>query len=226
MARGMIAVADNDFGAARHVANGSEACLVWFSGLHEPFLNPNFLRSRPGLSLDGLLLLDAAADWYTNGIRDIGGGFAQSVMWLQAFLSGHGYKRVFLGGQSSGGYAAIRIARHIRPTAVIAFSPQTRNIVNAQGHQQPAIVLEDLAGVYADWDCGFPIYIHLSRSEKDHIDQFSWNDWEQVEPFLSMNNVTITRHPFDKHAVSLPLYGKGLFYKTILSAVMLHTPDP
>jgi hypothetical protein len=218
--------AANQFGSALHVVNGSEACLVWFAGLSEPFLNPDFLRSRPSQPLDGLFLLDAGLDWYTSGFKGIGEDFARSVAWLREFLSKHGYKRAFLGGQSSGGYAALRIGRHISPTAVIAFSPQTKNIVNAHGQQQPAILLEDLSVIYADWDCSFPIYIHLSRSEKDHLDQFSWNDWEQIRPFLSMDNVTIIRHPFDKHAVSLPLYGRGLFYKNILSAVMLHTPDP
>jgi len=196
--------------------------------LHEPFLNPDFLSSHPGILLDGLFLKDARFDWYTGGFEGLAEDFSTSVTWLGDFLCRHGYETVFLGGQSSGAYAAMRVARRIHPTAVIAFAPQTRNMTDARGQQQPSVELEDLAEAYCDWDAGFPIYLHLARSERDNEQlwghPFFWDDWKQIAYFLDKNNVTVIRHPFDTHVISIPLYGLGLFYRSILSNVMLHLP--
>jgi len=202
--------------------NGSDAIIVWFGGMHEPFLNPVFLKTYPNAVFDGLFLTDARSDWYMAGFNGIAEDFASSVEWLQKFIHDHRYRRIFLCGQSSGAYAALRVARHIRPTAVIAFAPQTRNLVNKRGKMQPWVNVEDLTLLYSDWGNDFPIHIHLSRSEAAHRERFFWDDWNQIEFFLMTDNVTIIRHPFDYHAVGIRLHEKKIFYKTLLLTSMLY----
>jgi hypothetical protein len=174
--------------------------------------------------LDGLFFKDARFDWYTGGFEGLAENFGASVTWLQDLMRRQGYEAVFLGGQSSGAYAALRVAGQIRPTAVIAFSPQTRNITNARGETLPFVQVEDLTVAYTDWDASYPIHIHLARSERENQHLYFWDDWAQIEPFLDKDNVTVTRHPFDTHVISVPLYSRDLFYKTILSNLMLHMP--
>ncbi|HLY44600.1 MAG TPA: hypothetical protein VKQ73_03400 [Stellaceae bacterium] len=202
--------------------NGSDACIVWFGGIREPFINPAFLKTYPNAVFDGLFLTDARADWYMAGFSGIAEDFASSVEWLRKFIADHRYRRIFLSGQSSGAYAALRVARHIRPTAVIAFAPQTRNLVDNRGIMQPWVNVEDLGLLYSDWENDFPIYIHVSRSEDAHKEQFFWDDWNQIKPFLTIDNVTIIRHPFDYHAVGIHLYQKDIFYKTLLLTALLY----
>jgi len=211
----------NDGTFWRNHPNGSTACLVWFAGIREPFLNPAFLTSLPGTAFDGLFFRDLRDDWYMAGFTGEL-DFPGSIAWLRGVLKG--YQSVFIGGQSSGAYAALRISRYIGPTATIAFSPQTRNITKANGETLPWVAVKDLSEEYSDWDYGFPIYIHVARSEADHKEQYFWDDWNQIKPFLEMNRVTIIRHPFDCHAVSMPLYDQRLFYRSILATALLHLP--
>lgn len=60
-----------------------------------------------------------------------------------------------------------------------------------------------------------PIVPHLSRSESKNPFPTPWEDWEQIAWLKELEQVTIVRHPFDVHAVTLPLYEQGSFYEII-----------
>lgn len=205
--------------ACRHIDNGSTVTLIFFGGLNEPFLNHAFLEPA---GLNGLFLRDLRGDWYTGGVVGIADDFETSMDWVHAQLVAEGSRYPVMAGQSSGGYAALRAAIFIRPCAVIAFAPQTGNRPGLNGQMQPHVELPSIAGLYQATPPGCPIVLHIARNEDSHRDQFFWDDWEHARTLEHLPDLTVIRHPTDAHAVSLYLYGQGLFYESIVNDIRLY----
>lgn len=203
---------------ARFLDQGADATLVWFAGIQEPFLKSDFLA---GVPMNALFLRDVNNDWYTGGVSGLSMDEEGTARWLRPFLAEHGPYSVF-GGQSSGGYAALRMAHGLSPNLCIAFAPQTGNRPGFNGHIQPGVPITLLDELYERDPKNFPIKIHVSRSENSHSDQFFWDDWSHVGPMQKFPNVTVCTHPNDAHAISLYLYGKKMFYESIVIDSYLH----
>ena len=142
--------------ACRYRSNGSSKTVVWFGGLHEPFLGTKFFDDN-GLNL--LSVIDKDFSWYTKGIGGLG-DFEASVDWIRSFIGNNPASYCFA-GQSSGGYAALRFAHSIKPAVCVAFAPQTQNLDN-----RPNCFLPPLAPVYLDAPVQFPIVLQIFRAPK------------------------------------------------------------
>ena len=190
---------------------GFSRTLVWFGGIHEPFLSRTVTEQ---IGVNGVFLRDIRSDWYMQGLAGMG-DFTESAKRLGEIISGLNSECIAFGGQSSGGYGALRYSHALSPDICIAFAPQTRNLTDAAGRTLPWTPVVSLSELYEAQPSATPIVFHLSRSEKLNPSPERWNDWEQIAPFLNINNVTVVRHPSDQHAVTLWLYGLEIFYKVI-----------
>lgn len=201
--------------AARYTDRGGDHCLIWFGGLHEPFLSTDFLP----LEWNILNLLDAEFDWYTKGVTGLAPSFEDAVRRIQEIV---GDQKVACGGQSSGGYAALRFAHALSGDLCFAFAPQTRNFIQEGGEQLPAVTLPSVEELYLAEPPSFPVVLHLSRTEDESRGGVFWNDWKQIAEFVDLNCVTVVRHPYDVHAVSMRLAREGRFYKTIAATLQVY----
>lgn len=203
-------------GAVKYYEKQSSTLLIWFGGINEPF----FSSKMPNISnSDCLYFRDDNKDWYMDGIHLLTGGFTESVRAIVEFINSKRYKDVFIAGQSSGGYASLRFGHAIKPTAVFAFSPQTKNIYSGQCQMCPHVRLEDLGLLFTSEPVGFQVVLNLARSEKSHSSEFFWDDWRQIGTLNDLDNVTTIKHPIDNHSVTVILRERGRLYK-IVSGLM------
>jgi hypothetical protein len=193
---------------------GAKNTLVWFGGLHEPFLNPAFLPP----DWNCLTVVDERFDWYMEGIAGLANNFEDTAVALAGRLCGH---RTVYAGQSSGGYAALRFCEAASGDLCIAFAPQTHNVM-ARGSMRPWVDVIAVDKLLETNKPSFPIVIHLSRSERESLDSDFWDDWQQIARMMALPNVTIVNHPFHIHALSLKLAGEGRFYKAILGTIGMY----
>lgn len=192
---------------------GAQASFIWFGGLHEAFPRPDFLRR---ISMNGMFFRDVGENWYRGGIEGLTRGDEETIEFLQRQFGSN----CVLAGQSSGGYAALRYAHAIEPLLCIAMAPQTANRDTG-----PSTLLLDVEGLFRDHPKGFPVSLHLSRSEAESRTNHFWDDWRQIEQLKAADNVTVTRHPYDHHAVSLGLHRDNRFYATLEADVLRFTGD-
>ncbi|MGH7078818.1 MAG: alpha/beta fold hydrolase, partial [Acetobacteraceae bacterium] len=98
--------------------------IVAFGGVGEAFWSvPPFLEV-PNCHL--VLLRDTTRLFHVAGIEGLGDSYADCVAGLRKLIGKLGAKQVFVSGNSSGGYAALRYALDIDARGVLAFSPFTR----------------------------------------------------------------------------------------------------
>lgn len=204
-------------GSAEYYDRQSDTLLIWFGGINEPF----FSSKMPDITLsDCLYFRDDNEDWYMNGIHLLSGGFLDSVNSIKEFIAAKKYRNVFLAGQSSGGYASLRFAHAVKPTAVFAFSPQTKNFYSGQCQMCPHIKLDDLGLLYTSIPIDFQVVLNLPRSENSHNSQFFWDDWRQIEMLNGLDNFTVIKHPIDNHSVTVILRERGRLYNLVAGLMM------
>jgi hypothetical protein len=198
--------------------NGSRILFVWFGGIREPFFGKSFAEQS---GFDCLYLRDAAFDWYTNGIVGLVDDVYQSVNWLKGFMS-EKYDFVCFGGQSSGGYAALHYGLLCNANLCVVFAPQTRNTFDGQCRMSPDVRLVDLYEIYSESLQPPKVVLNVSRSESEHVNEFMWDDFRQIETFRTLNCVTTIIHPYDHHATSFKLHDDGMLYGFLSSTVDLY----
>lgn len=59
----------------------------------------------------------------------------------------------------------------------------------------------------------------MSRSEREHQNDFQWNDIKQLDDFRHLDKVTLNIHPYDNHAVSVKLREEGVLYDLLVGYV-------
>lgn len=188
--------------------------IVWFGGISEGFLNVDKISG----DFNSISVRDVDNNWYINGIKGLGESFQESVEIIRKETVG---RKVICGGQSSGGYAALRFAHALKANLCIAFAPQTAfrpGIATAN----PFVEIPSVEELYLNDPPTFPVIIHLSRSEKKNNFPGKWDDWMQIDAIKDLDNIVIVRHPYDVHAVTMPLYGEGRFYKTIFGTISMY----
>jgi pimeloyl-ACP methyl ester carboxylesterase len=98
--------------------------IVAFGGVGEAFWSvPPFLEV-PNCHL--VLLRDTTRLFHVAGIEGLGDSYAECVVALRKLIQKLGATQVFVTGNSSGGYAALRYALDLEVRGVLAFSPFTR----------------------------------------------------------------------------------------------------
>lgn len=199
----------------RFHAHGSDKLVIWFGGINEPHFNPDVAILS---GCDMLTVRDAQASWYTRGITSKHFSAEQALYELTQVILDRGYRKLCLCGQSSGGYGALLYAHLLNADLCIAFSPQTRNFYSGQCQMMPHVKLQDIGELYRT-NTKTKLIINMSRSERDHEDKFSWDDWRQVEKLREHPNATFLTHPYDNHAVSVKLREAGLLYKLTASLI-------
>ncbi|WP_353862020.1 hypothetical protein [Azospirillum formosense] len=208
----------NKINSYQHVSHGRNELIIWFGGIGEPFLNSNFIHA---CETDALFLVDVACDWYMGGLSGVSSSYAETAEWIELLIEKHKYSKVFLGGQSSGGYAALHTAALLKKASgVTALAPQTRNLENFKKMMMPGVPIADLSKIYND-SMNFPVHLHIARSERLHMEEFFWDDWNQVDWLLERSHVMVTRYPSDRHPVSLDMYRHGIFYQTVINDVQM-----
>ncbi|MDA8052220.1 MAG: hypothetical protein M0002_19825 [Rhodospirillales bacterium] len=132
--------------------------LVAFGGVGEAFWSvPPFLEV-PNCHL--VLLRDTTRLFHVAGIEGLGSIYAECVVALHKLIRKLGATQVFITGNSSGGYAALRYALDLDARGVLAFSPFTRiNATEEELAKFPAVrplsrsrpeMMEDLLPLYAN----------------------------------------------------------------------------
>ena len=131
--------------------------LVAFGGVGEAFWSvPPFLE-LPNCHL--VILRDTTRLFHVAGIEGLGASYHECVAGLRALFDRLGATQVFVTGNSSGGYAALRYAPDLGARGVLAFSPFTRiNATREELEQFPALrplsrsrpeMMEDLMPIYS-----------------------------------------------------------------------------
>lgn len=195
----------------RYYSMNSDHLIVWFGGINEPFFSGK-LSNESGF--DQISFIDAAKNWYTNGILSTHESVADGVSYLLNIIMQHKYAKVIFCGQSSGGYAALLYGFHLKVDLCILFSPQTRNFFNGQCMMVPSIKLVDVGDLYAN-NPGPNLVFNVGRSEGDHENEFYWDDWRQLSKFLSFDCATFIRHPYDNHSISVLIKNNGNLYRFV-----------
>lgn len=202
--------------AKRGYKMGSDVLFVWFGGINEPFFSENFARE---CGFDCLYFVDKKYNWYTEGVDEEGVDHDTLISLLTDVCGGYSY--VCFAGQSSGGYAALYYATKCRADLVIAFAPQTKNSFDGQCGMTPKVKLVDIFELYSSMsERERPhLVINISRSEKDHCNEFQWRDREQIAELSGLNRVTVVTHPYDNHAVSVLMRHDNILYRYLIATV-------
>lgn len=196
----------------RYVDRGSTHLLIWFCGWFEPMIKDNHFDD---VGCSSLNLRDTKFNWYTDGVDGVTTSEADTIEWLRDQAAG---RPVICGGQSSGGYAAIRYGHALNASLIVALAPQTgRRSPNAPDY--PLIPLDQL---YLKDPRQHPISIHLSRSERLSAGQAYWNDHLHAQALADVANVTVYQHPHDEHAVSMFLNRHGCFLDVVKHDMLWH----
>lgn len=130
--------------------------IIAFGGVGEAFWSvPPFLEV-PNCHL--VLLRDTTRLFHVAGIEGLGDSYADCLAGLRKLIGKLGATQVFVSGNSSGGYAALRYALDLEARGVLAFSPFTRlNATEEELAQFPALrplsrsrpeMMEDLLPLY------------------------------------------------------------------------------
>jgi hypothetical protein len=200
----------------RYVQRSSTHLLIWFGGHCEPMVSD---RHFDDVGLSSLNVIDQRMDWLTNGLEGVTASDAETVAWLRETAAG---RPVICGGQSSGGYAAIRYGHALDASLIVALAPQTgRRTAHAPGY--PLLALDQL---YLEQPRSHPISIHLSRSERQSAVHGFWDDHLHAQALAAVANVTIHQHPYDSHAVSLYLNHHGCFLDVVKHDMLWHRLTP
>lgn len=154
LARGVPVRPPTDVMIARSWA--ATRVIVAFGGVGEAFWSvPPFLEV-PNCHL--VMLRDTTRLFHVAGIEGLGANYADCVAGLRKLIKKLGATQIFVSGNSSGGYAALRYALDIEARGVLAFSPFTRlNATEAELARFPAVrplsrsrpeMMEDLLPLY------------------------------------------------------------------------------
>jgi hypothetical protein len=200
-------------------SNNSKVLIVWFGGMREPFFGKRFADES---GFDCLYFRDSGFDWYTKGLAGVADNIELSAAWLNSFKLGK-YDFVCFCGQSSGGYGALYFGLHCSANLCIVFAPQIKNVFDGQCRMSPHVPLMDLYEQYRNQNPKVPkVILNLSRSEKDHLHEFAWDDFKQVENFKNLDCVTTIIHPYDNHATSFKLSADGILYRFLIANISQH----
>jgi hypothetical protein len=131
--------------------------LIAFGGVGEAFWSvPPFLE-LPNCHL--VMLRDNTRLFHVGGVEGLGQTYYECVSALTRLIDRLGATQIFITGNSSGGYAALRYALDLGARGVLAFSPFTRiNASEEELEQYPAIrtlarsrpeMMEDLLPFYS-----------------------------------------------------------------------------
>lgn len=195
--------------------HGTKRLMIWFGGINEPHFNPEVARLA---NCDFLTFRDITASWYTRGLTSHHENIDVAVSELKKFIEMRGYEKLCFCGQSSGGYGALLYSHLLKADLCIAFSPQTRNMFSGQCQMTPHVRLQDVGELYLT-NTETKIILNMSQSEREHDNEFSWNDWMQIDKLRINQNVTVITHPYHNHSVSVKLREVGLLYKLTASLV-------
>ncbi len=132
--------------------------LIAFGGVGEAFWSvPPFLE-LPNCHL--IMLRDTTRLFHVGGIEGLGATYRECVAALRKLIDKLGATQLFVTGNSSGGYAALRYALDLDVRGVLAFSPFTRiNATEDELEQFPALrplsrsrpeMMEDLLPLYSN----------------------------------------------------------------------------
>ncbi|WP_185737801.1 hypothetical protein [Burkholderia cepacia] len=199
----------------QYVKQGSDTLFVWFGGINEPFFSSSF----PGRSgYDCLYFRDSNSDWYANGVFGLTQDSSAFISIMRNVIMPN-YRCVCFGGQSSGGYAALFYGLACLVDLCIVFSPQIRNQFDGQCRMSPHVRIHDLHELYRNSTERPRAIVNVSRSEREHQNDFQWNDIKQLDDFRHLDKVTLNIHPYDNHAVSVKLREEGLLYDLLVGYV-------
>lgn len=165
--------------------------LIWFGGFFEPPI-PKHLDA---LGYSSLNLLDTNRDWYTGGVSGLTSNEEETAEWLAGMVQG---RAVICGGQSSGGYAAIRYGHALNAALIVAISPQTGVRTSAC----TSAAMTSLDRLYTLEPRDHPISIHVARSERHSAQDAYWGDHLHAQAMAHVANVTIHQHPYDSHVLT------------------------
>lgn len=210
---------DNNFleSCCRFYNQNSDALILWFGGLGEPFLSKELSNIT---QMDCLVFRDINSNWYKDGVSEKYNSRIKMIKNLEIFKKKKKYKKVICCGQSSGGYAALYFLHHMDGDLSIAFAPQTGNQFSGDGHMSPPIKLNKVSNFFRKNTKN--IIINISRSEKEHDKIYKWDDWWQIKDLKKFPNVTIITHPYDSHPTSLFLKKTGIFYKYMKNLIDIY----
>ncbi len=198
---------------------------MWFGGRDEPFVSGKMCTET---GCDLLSVKNTRGDWFIGGIEGIG-DLETSTIWIGDQISKKKYRKVFIAGQSSGGYMALKMSHRFRPDAAIVFNPTTQNWPAGSAAVCPTTlwgkdkIITNLNDLYKNDPVDFPIVYSVGRSEKDHSDKWMWNDLEHSKYFKQMDNVTYVQHPFDTHVLTVALAKRDMFYKFVAAFTTLYS---
>ncbi len=199
----------------RYEKHGSDTLFVWFGGINEPFFSSSF----PSYSgFDCLYFRDSEFDWYANGVAGLVPDAESLIAALRDGLM-PAYSHVCFAGQSSGGHAALYYGLACLADLCIVFAPQIRNQFDGQCKMVPHVPLKNLYNLYRDALETPKVLVNVSRSERDHSNEFEWNDLKQLDEFRNLDCVTLNIHPYDNHAVSVKLREEKLLYDLLVGYV-------
>lgn len=174
--------------------------LIAFGGVGEAFWSvPPFLEI-PNCHL--VMIRDTTRLFHVAGIEGLGESYSECVVALRKLIDKLGAQQVFITGNSSGGYAALRYALDLGARGVLAFSPFTRiNATEAELAQHPALrplsrsrpeMMEDLLPLYQNHRN--PPKVIIVYGDKHVIDTEQALRMEGL-PFVTLEPV----HGYDGH---------------------------
>lgn len=201
---------------------GADTLIIWFGGRDEPFISDKMVEAT---GCDMLSVINAKADWYLGGIHGVGKNLEDGIKFLREYASRERYKYVFICGQSSGGYMALRVSHILKPTAALVFNPNTQNFpLNSpifSPHKYPQRwQIVNLNELYTKEPVSFPITYNVGRSEDDHTKKWRCDDLEHAKVFKKMDNVTYVQQPYDTHILTAAMRKKNQFYACVKSWVV------
>ena len=195
------------------------ALVICFAGNHEALAWEKRLKR---LNVHFLHLQDSRGRWYLDG-ADGSAGFWDTLHKIRRFRATlPGFPLITM-GQSSGGYAALRIGSILEADRIIAFAPQTHFVEPRQlyADQYSIEIPRDLVDVRSSVNAASSeITLIVARSEAGNPpNQFFFDDHAHLDGIERRNNVKVSIIDTDRHAVARDLADTGRLDGLILDEV-------
>ncbi len=224
--------------AASWAAGILPALVICFAGNHEALAWEKRLRR---LEVHFLHLQDSRGRWYLDG-ADGSAGFWDTLHKIKRFRATLPGFPVITIGQSSGGYAALRVGSILEADRIIAFAPQTRFVEPRQLYegQHPIGIPRDLIDIRSAVNTASgEITLIVARSEAENPpSQFFFGDHAHLEGIERRSNVKVSVLDTHNHAVARDLaeaesldglildeVSKAIKHRSAWSKLVSHRPN-
>lgn len=109
------------------LSKNGENLYIFFGGIAAEIAMPpfEFYNSSKILDENKIFIRDFSQCWYQNGLPGISEDIRSTAMHIESLIEEVKPQKIFLVGNSMGGYAAILFSSLIRQGEAIAFAPQT-----------------------------------------------------------------------------------------------------